>query len=302
MKRTRSRSIPVLGGALLAAICIAEERPYQELPYTPSLDVSAMDRTADPCEDLYPYSCGGWKKNNPIPADQAAGASTGSSTRTISATSGASSRTRPSRSAAHADAAEDRRLLRRLHGRGGIEAPGIAPLQPDLERIDALCRPGRLLAPLLGELHCAPPDAGHVLRQRCRAGRTDAIKVIAAVYAGGLGLARPRLLLQGRREVRGDPRTRYVEHVAKMFELLGDSPSRQRERGQRRDAHRDRAREGLAHPGRAPRSLQDLSPQDARRAAQAGASVRLGTRTSRPLGLDAGPVAQRLRAGVLPAS
>ena len=29
-----------------------------------------MDRTADPCVDFYEYSCGGWKKINPIPSDQ----------------------------------------------------------------------------------------------------------------------------------------------------------------------------------------------------------------------------------------
>ena len=33
--------------------------------------MSAMDRTADPCEDLYQYSCGGWIKSNPLPDDQA---------------------------------------------------------------------------------------------------------------------------------------------------------------------------------------------------------------------------------------
>src|SRR5271169_5859881 len=40
------------------------------LPYTPSLDVAAMDRSADPCADFYTYSCGGWQKKNPIPPDQ----------------------------------------------------------------------------------------------------------------------------------------------------------------------------------------------------------------------------------------
>src|ERR1700752_188775 len=40
------------------------------LPYRPSLDLSSMDKSVDPCVDLYRYSCGGWQKKNPIPPDQ----------------------------------------------------------------------------------------------------------------------------------------------------------------------------------------------------------------------------------------
>ena len=49
-----------------------QNSPSPQLPYSPSLDLTNLDRTADPCVDFYQFTCGGWMKNNPIPADQAA--------------------------------------------------------------------------------------------------------------------------------------------------------------------------------------------------------------------------------------
>ncbi len=45
--------------------------PLPSMPYSPSLDLSSMDKSVDPCVDFYKYSCGGWMKKNPVPADQA---------------------------------------------------------------------------------------------------------------------------------------------------------------------------------------------------------------------------------------
>ena len=92
---------------------VQEKHPLKELPYTPSLDVPPMDRTANPCADFYQYTCGGWMKHNPIPPDQASwsvyGKLTDENQRFLwgvledAAKPGAG---------AHARAAEDRRLLR----------------------------------------------------------------------------------------------------------------------------------------------------------------------------------------------
>ncbi|HMJ21854.1 MAG TPA: M13 family metallopeptidase N-terminal domain-containing protein, partial [Terriglobales bacterium] len=34
------------------------------------LDVTSLDPSVDPCTDFFTYSCGGWIKKNPIPADK----------------------------------------------------------------------------------------------------------------------------------------------------------------------------------------------------------------------------------------
>jgi putative endopeptidase len=70
--KMRVSSLSVLCLAIASVTAGQTKNTPQEpqLPYSPSLNLSSLDRAAEPCVDFYHYACGGWQKSNPIPADQ----------------------------------------------------------------------------------------------------------------------------------------------------------------------------------------------------------------------------------------
>src|SRR3982074_1375468 len=69
------RKLDILVSAVASSFCVAlaqtPERPLTSFPYTPGLDVNAMDKSADPCVDFYQYTCGRWMEKNPAAHDEA---------------------------------------------------------------------------------------------------------------------------------------------------------------------------------------------------------------------------------------
>ena len=199
------------------------ETPLTSLPYTPGLDASAMDKSADPCVDFYQFACGGWISSNPIPPDE-------------------------SRWSVYGKLAQDNQrflwgildgLAKRTAGRShtqqkigdyfaacmdeaAVEKSGGRPLKPYLDRIFRM-KSKRDLPAVLAGLHLVTGGSGFFFGFDSNQDYADATQVIAFAGSGGIGLP-DRDYYTKDDDKSKEIRARYVAHVGRMFELLGDSP------------------------------------------------------------------------------
>ena len=186
-----------------------------------SFDLSAIDKTADPCTDFYQYACGNWVKSNPIPADQVRWARSfsllGERNRYLlwkELDSAASDPKSPL-------AKQFGNYFAACMNTDLVETQGLKPLEPALKRIAEL-KDGKQLATLIGTL-AEEGSPAPLFRFGVGQDDKDSSKQIAQIGQGGLSLPDRDYYIKDTPRFQ-QIRTQYVAHVTRMFTLAGDTP------------------------------------------------------------------------------
>ncbi len=206
--------------AAAPALCqVAAPAATVSAPELRVFDASLVDKTVDPCENFYRYSCNGWFKRNPLPADQAVyGRFTELAElnrlhlKQILEAAAVPTATRSANEQKIGDefaSCMDTATVNKL---------GIAPLQPELDRIAALGSAATLPG-LLAHLHTIGVNA--FFGMGSNQDFADSTSVISFYGAGGLGL--PDRDYYTRTDAKSmEQRQQYMAHVAKIFVLAGE--------------------------------------------------------------------------------
>jgi putative endopeptidase len=198
----------------------AQQSAEPTLPYTPSLDVASMDRSVNPCEDFYAYSCGKWMTNNPIPADQTSWSVYGKLYEdNLNYLHGILE---------EAAKAQNRDAVTQEIGdyygacmnEAAIEKLGASPIQAELSAIAALNNV-KDLATLIATLHLEGDEILFGAGSTQDPDNSDA--VIVGLGQGGLGLPDRDYYVKTDAKSK-ETREKYLQHVEKTFELIGDAP------------------------------------------------------------------------------
>jgi putative endopeptidase len=202
---------------------------------TPDLErfsIDQVDKSLDPCSDFFQYTCSKWIKANPIPPDQGSwGTFNALALWNIAAvhnTLEEAAQPSPNRTPVQQKVGD---YYASCMDEDAINKAGIAPLQPELDRI-ARMKDKSQLPEVLASIHqvIRPADLnfidaayqGVVFGIYSQPGLDDASITLAILDQSGMALPGREFYLNEDAKSK-EIRDKYVKHVARMLELSGES-------------------------------------------------------------------------------
>lgn len=206
--------LPFIALALMATSCNSKKEADQK----GGIRLTNLDQTANPRNDFYQYACGGWMKANPLTDEYSSfGSFDQLAENNRTQIKGliedlAKQQTQPG-----SIAQKIGNLYNIAMDSAKLNADGVAPIKGYLDKLAAL-KDRTVLSQEIATMH--RDGFGHFFGLYVGADDMNSSMNIAQLFQGGLSLGEREYYLDNDEHTK-EIRTKFEEHVAKMFQLAG---------------------------------------------------------------------------------
>jgi putative endopeptidase len=213
-------TVMLISAVVLAAAGLrASSKPADERSYW-GFEAANLDRTCKPCDDFYQFAMGGWMKTHSIPPEYS---TWGSFSQLVDKNQQNLREILDAAAKQQAKPGSNEQKIGDFYAScmdtEAIEAAGTRPIDRELAGIAAM-KNGADLEAQAAQLQ--KEGVGVLFGFRANQDAKDSTQVVGAAWQGGLGLPEREYYLK-QDDKSKQLRDAYVKHVAKMFELSGDS-------------------------------------------------------------------------------
>lgn len=217
------KKIIICSVILIGMTATAQKKATKTVAKKPGINLAAMDKSIKPSEDFYNFVNGTWLKNNEIPADKTRWGSFDELRQNTDKDALAilKDATKNPKYKSNTDQGKAINMYKAAMDTVARNKAGIEPLRKDLAKIDAV-KNIQDLQKLLMETEATGGGAGF-FGVGVSPDDKNSNRNVVSLGIGGLGLPDRDYYISDEKDPK-EKREKYVLHVAKMLQLLGQTP------------------------------------------------------------------------------